>query len=434
MWVLFASFALAISSESLAVPEVDQTSVKPEVHVQIDWQGHPAMHIPWTMFGKGLTDRPLKRRTWRHQFRQTVSAPALHASGVRIFLAAAMAAERAKNPKQAKRLILKQLRYVEAYVAEHPERYALAKTPTEAREALARTHKMVIVHSIEGGHHLLWEDGDAQFWAGQGIALMTLIHLRDKEFGGSALLSSGLGRIVNPTGARAQRRGTRRGLTDHGKKAILALNAAGILVDYSHMAPATLSDALELSETHGIPPVLTHSRLGKVFEGEAGISDDQLVQIYRLGGQFSVSLNAQEVGSKQAPVPIPADVCPGTVQAWAWYHDQVQRTLIDNLGNIFSDPKVTLETLSEVQRTQLATGWSSDWNGWTSHSYPVYGRGRCHKQVPPNPLDIDIRGLAHPGLLPQHWQRVEERGVNMESMLRSGERFLQLWERARGEQ
>ena len=68
-----------------------------EVRVQIDWQGHPAMHIPWTFFAPGLTDRS-PRLSWRHQFKQTVYAPYLDESGVRIFLLAAMAAEQARNP------------------------------------------------------------------------------------------------------------------------------------------------------------------------------------------------------------------------------------------------------------------------------------------------------------------------------------------------
>jgi hypothetical protein len=44
---------------------------------------------------------------------------------------------------------------------------------------------------------------------------------------------------------------------------------------------------------------------------------------------------------------------------------------------------------------------------------------------------IDTLGLAHPGLLPQHWQRLQEAGVDLDPMLRSSERFLELWEQVR---
>ncbi|MFT5681642.1 MAG: microsomal dipeptidase-like Zn-dependent dipeptidase [Myxococcota bacterium] len=400
-----------------------------EVRVQIDWQAHPAMHIPWKMFGRGLTDRPLRRRSWRHQFRQTVSRPALEDSGVRLFLAAAMAAERARNPKQARRLILKQLRYVSDFVADHSDRFALATTPQEARELLASTDKMVIIHSIEGGEELLWEPGDAAFWAEQGVALLTLIHLRDREFGGAALLDGPTGRLVNPGGARQQRHGERRGLTAHGEQSIVALSEAGILIDYSHMTPEALDDALAVSAEHGIPPVLTHARLDTVFDGNFSVSPDQLVEIYRLGGVFSLGLSALDVQADHATAVAPEGLCWGTLEAWAWHHRQVQALLDASAATIFDDPTLTAETLTPQQRTQLSTGWSSDWNGWLSHSGPTHGRGGCAPAEDAT-LGIDRRGLAHPGLLGEHWQRVAETGTDLDSMLRSSERFLQLWEEA----
>jgi microsomal dipeptidase-like Zn-dependent dipeptidase len=415
--------------EQAPVP-LESSGTTGEVRVQIDWQGHPAMHIPWRMFGRGLTDRPLRRRTWRHMFRQTVSRPALEQSGVRIFLAAAMAAERARNPRQARRLILKQLRYVEEFVAEHPEGFAIARTPQEARELLAQTDRMVIIHSIEGGEELLWEPDDAAFWADQGVALVTLIHLRDREFGGSDLLDGPLGRIVNPRGARRQRHGERRGLTDLGRRSIVALHDAGILVDYSHMSPDALQDALEVSAANGIPPVLTHSNLRAVHDGNFGISDAQLVEIYRLGGVFSLGLSALDLSDEHAAAEAPAGMCWGSLEGWAWHHREVQALLAESAATIFGDPLLTAETLTDQQRTRLATGWSSDWNGWTTHSRPTHGPAGCHPASEAT-LDIDTRGLAHPGLLPEHWQRVSAAGTDLDPMLRSSERFLQLWEDAR---
>jgi len=407
-------------------PRANPSPAAEPILAQIDWQAHPAMHIPWKMFGRGLTDRGLERRTWRHQFRQTVSAPALADSGVRILLAAAMAAERARSPRQARRLILRQLEYVEAFVERHPERYALASTPALARELLETTDKTVIIHSIEGGHHLLWQHDDAREWAARGVALITLIHLRDREFGGAALLEGLLGPLINRWGVRARRRGSPRGLTPFGEATIRRLNQAGILVDYSHMAAPALADALALSAREGIPPVLTHNDLA--IDGPFSITDAQLVEIYRLGGVFSSGLSANDAIAEVARPPLPDDLCWGTLEAWGWQHQRVQRVLQEHVAEIFQIPGLTAADLSEDQRIRLATGWSSDWNGWVSHSRPVAPDCR---PVPESALAIDTRGLAHPGLLPQHWQRLEERGVDLRPMLRSAERFLQLWESAR---
>jgi microsomal dipeptidase-like Zn-dependent dipeptidase len=430
MWTAFAASLPAIAADPgddpVTVEPIDEPA-PPEVRGQIDWQAHPAMHLPWPMFRRGLTDRPLAHRTWRHQFRQTVSAATLGDSDVRVFLAAAMAAERAQTPKQARRLILRQFAYVERFVDDHPDDYALARTPEQARDLLETTDKMVIVHSIEGGEKLLFEPGDAAFWADQGVAVFTLIHLRDKEFGGSALLEGGVGRLVNPRGTRAARRGERRGLTEHGAASLVALHDAGVLVDLTHMSPASQQDALDLCVAHSIPPLFTHSTLARVHDGSFAVSDEQLVTVYQLGGQFSVSLNGLDLTPERASIEADPDMCPGTLEAWAWQVTAVQQTLRDQVPSIFGQPDLTFDDLSDAQRTLLATGWSSDWNGWTSHSAPVYGRGRCRGPAPDEALPIDTLGLAHPGLLPELWVRVEERGVDLDPMLRSAERFLQLW-------
>ena len=419
MLPLLAALLLSAHAAEPSPPE--------EVRVQIDWQAHPAMHIPWKMFGRGLTDRPLSQRTWRHLLRQTVSRPALEDSGVRLFLAAAMAAERARSPRQAKRLILKQLRYVEDFIAAHPDRFALATSPQQARQLLTETDRIVIIHSIEGGHHLLWEEGDAAFWAAQGVAVFTLIHLRDREFGGSDLLDGALGRLINPRGARRIRKGADRGLTAHGRQSMQALHEAGILVDLSHMAPEARADALQLAAEDSIPPILTHSRLDTVYSQNFSVSEAELVEVYRLGGVFSLGLSALDLAPEHASAQPPDDLCWGSLEGWAWHHRQIQAVLEAHVAEIFEQPGLTAEALTSAQSTRLATGWSSDWNGWVSHSRPTHGPDGCHPAEQAI-LEIDERGLAHPGLLPQHWQQVAQTGTDIEPMLRSAERFLQVWE------
>ena len=55
MWTLFLGLVFAQSPGLLDASESLKSSEQDEVHVQIDWQAHPAMHIPWKRFGKGLT-------------------------------------------------------------------------------------------------------------------------------------------------------------------------------------------------------------------------------------------------------------------------------------------------------------------------------------------------------------------------------------------
>jgi microsomal dipeptidase-like Zn-dependent dipeptidase len=398
-----------------------------EVLASIDWQGHPAMHIPYGFFRRGLRDRT-PRGSWRHRFRQTLHAPYLEQSGVRVFLAAAMAAERARNPRQARRLILKQLAYVEDFIAEDPERYALARSPEEARALLRDTDKIVIIHSIEGGHHLLSDPSDAAFWASQGVALITLIHLRDDELGGAGILPIAIGPLINRRGAKRRRSGERRGLTERGAQAIVELDEAGVLVDLSHMSTDTVDDALALTRAHGIAPVVTHGKLITIRDDGLAFREDQVLEIYRQGGTFSVELSALMLDPMDNTRPIPEDICPGTLEMFRFNYEAIHGLVLDHAEELVGADG----PLSPEQRTQLSVGWSSDWNGWVSHSKPAYGRGACRDlDTLSDPLEIDTRGLAHPGLLPSHWERLRRDGMDLEPMQRSAERFLQLWEQAR---
>ena len=397
------------------------------VRGQVDWQAHPAMHIPWSIYGPGLTDTPAPR-SHRHALRQTVSADALAASGVRIFSAAAMAAEKATSPAQARALVLEQLRYVEAFVAAHPDHFVLARTPAAARAALQTTDKIVVVHAIEGGRMLLSGPEDARFWAEQGVSLVTLIHLLDDELGGAASNPGVLGWLINREAAAKRRRDQPRGLTERGKQAIVELDRAGILVDLTHMSPEAVQDALAVTRAHGIPPVVTHGKLWDIHATERGFRRKDVIEIYRQGGVFNLVLSGTSLSATRPSVPVPEDLCPGSIDAFRWHWDVLQDTLDDALVELYG--VTDRAALSDVQRTRLATGWASDWNGGIGHSRPKYGLGGCGGRLPHASVPFDTAGLAHPGHLPDHWQRLEEAGVDLDPMLRSAERFLQLWERA----
>ena len=426
---MFTALLAPLLTTSLTSQLVIGAARADEVREQIDWQAHPAMHIPWRVYGPGLTDaRP--ELTYKHALTQTMHTPYLDASGVRILMAGAMAAEKAKNPAQARALILEQLAYVEDFVAANPERYVLARTPDQARDALSTTDKMVVIHSIEGGRMILTEPDDAEFWAEQGVALITVTHLLDDELGGAASNAGLLGWLLNPAAARKRRRGKDRGLTERGREVIVELDRAGILVDLTHMSPQAIDETLAITAASGIPPVVTHGKLSAIQDVERAFTDAQVVAIYQQGGVFNLAVSGDALHASDNTVPEPPGYCPGTLDGFRWHYETLQDILDDNIDALFGVQGRA--SLTEAQRTALATGWASDWNGGIGHSLPKYGRGRCEPlaNLPAPALDLDTLGLAHPGLLPQYWRRLSEAGMDLDPMLRSAERFLQLWERA----
>ena len=444
--MLAALLLLALSAPALAAPSAggDPCSLEalaaappretapPVIEGKIDWQGHPAMHLTWPMFAPGLVAELPKERTWRHMFKQTVTTPWLEASGVRVFLAAAMAAERARNPTVARRRILAHLAYVEAFVADNPARFALARTPAQARCYLEQTDKLVLIHSIEGGRRILLDPGDARFWADQGVALVTVMHLFQDELGGPAVNGAAQGWWITPRTALKRTFGGDRGLTERGEAAMVELDAAGILVDLSHMSPDAVEQALALSRANGIAPVVTHGKLASLRPDERAFTDAQILELYRLGGSFNLILDGATLEPWRATLPVPADHCPDSYDNFKLHHEALRDLLEANAAAIFEEPGLTPDDLSQDQEIRLASGWASDWNGWTSHTPPRFGRRGCPEE-PEGSLAFDEIGLAHPGLLPEHWARLEGRGADLSALDLSAEQFLRMWEAARGD-
>ncbi|MCB0502855.1 MAG: hypothetical protein KDD32_09220, partial [Bacteroidetes bacterium] len=74
-------------------------------------------------------------------------------------------------------------------------------------------------------------------------------------------------------------------------------------------------------------------------------------------------------------------------------------------------------------------GFQSDFNGWLSHSRPRYGKDGCYPiQKDSIYREIETKGLAHPGLLNEHWETLINEDVDIEPIKRNAEKFLQLWE------
>ena len=421
----FRSAPLALTLAVALVARGQDTPQPPPLRGYADWQAHPAMHVAFPFF-RGTLDDSLPRRTltWRHMLRQTLYPAHLEASGVRLMGAAAYVPERTRDREAVRRSVLEQLAWVEALVARHPADLALARTPEEARRLLATTSKVVLFHSIEGAHLLLDGPQDAAFWASKGVALITLVHLVDDEHGGSAITPGLAGALVNPTAVwRRWFRPARRGLTDRGRAAIVELARAGIMVDLTHMSPAAIDDALEVCREHRIPPVVTHGWFAPVRSSERSFSPAQVLEIYRLGGAFALPLNGAVCDPRRPSIPVPPDLPRGTLHSFRFHHETLQRFLLEHAAEALGEPTAPLD---DARRTRLAVGWASDWNGFTSHSRPDPTRPAALRT-----LEIDRVGLAHPGLLPQHWQRLSEAGMDLDPLHRSVEQLLGVWTRAR---
>ncbi|MFT7589119.1 MAG: microsomal dipeptidase-like Zn-dependent dipeptidase, partial [Limisphaerales bacterium] len=218
------------------------------VYEYMDLQTHPTMHVPYPFFSKGLqffNEDEEPALSHKHQFNNVNYANyLLNNKGARIIIVGALTRETVKNPEAARKTILTQIEYVNNFVAENSENFAIAKTPAEVRLLVHNTEKTIIIHSIEGANKLINSQADANFWATQGVAFITLVHLIDSDHGSAAIKPNVFLKLINLKGSLRLKE-KRGGLTAHGKNAIVWLANAGIMTDITHMSDLCRTEALE---------------------------------------------------------------------------------------------------------------------------------------------------------------------------------------------
>lgn len=417
--------------------ELSQAGTSTELREYIDLQMHPTMHMTYAFFGKGFTYFPIDKEpklSNKHLFKNVNFANYWKDNeGSRIIVAGALNKEGIRNPKKARRLILAQLEYINRFAAENSDEFVVAKSPQEVRNLIDSTDKTIIIHSVEGARRLVNSQEDAEFWADQGVAFMTLIHLRDTELGSSAILPGFNTHLINYRGSLRSKK-KRGGLTDLGKQTILWLANAGIMIDITHMSEQSRTDALDLMEQHGIPPISTHDGFRPIQNHTRGINEEEIIRIYQNNGFVSLPISGislepyRESEKIKAILDTMSCYCNGSIDSYLFTYEALKAHIESNAAEI-SGNEISFDNLSEEEKVAFSIGFQSDFNGWVNHSRPKYGKKGCFeieegKEYEP----IELDGMPHPGYLESQWKFMESQGADLEPIKRNSEHFIQLWE------
>lgn len=409
-----------------------------ELREYLDLQMHPTMHMTYSFFGEGFTyftEGNEPKLTSKHFLKNVNFANYWEDNaGARIIVTGALNKEGIRNPKKARRNILEQIDYVNNFAREHSDKFVVAKSPEEIREFVQNSDKTVIVHSIEGARRLVNSQEDANFWAEQGVAFMTLIHLRDTELGSSAIKPGFLLKLINLRGATKNKK-KREGLSELGKQTILWLQCAGIMTDITHMSDKSRADALDFMEEHNIPPISTHDLYRPIQNHPRGISQEQVLRIYQNKGFVSLPISGISLMPYmpeeyyQNMLDSLTGHCQGSIDSYQLTYEEVKREIESNYSKISGDKERSFTDLSESEKVAFSIGFQSDFNGWLDHSRPKYGKEACHEMEAGKVYEkIEIDGMPHPGYLESQWDYLEKEGVDLMPLKRNSERFVQLWE------
>ena len=158
---------------------------------------------------------------------------------------------------------MQQIDVIKRLIARYPDRLTLALTADDVQRAMNQ-HKVAGLIGMEGGHSI---DGSLavlrQMYA-LGARYMTLTHSKSTAWADSA--------SVDPT---------HEGLTEFGVQVVREMQRMGMLVDLSHVSPATMNDALDVAQA---PVIFSHSGARAVDDHSRNVPDDVLRRLKDNGG------------------------------------------------------------------------------------------------------------------------------------------------------
>jgi membrane dipeptidase len=166
------------------------------------------------------------------------------------------------------RIQLEQFDIARRVIARYPDRLALALTASDIEREFKRG-RLASLLGMEGGHVIENSLGALRSYYDLGARYLTLTHNVTLDWADAAADTAKHG-----------------GLTDFGREVVREMNRLGMLVDLSHVSPATMSDALDVTEA---PVIFSHSSARALTEHVRNVPDSILRRLPKNGGVVMVT-------------------------------------------------------------------------------------------------------------------------------------------------
>jgi len=174
----------------------------------------------------------------------------------------------ALSPQEAVKATFEQIALIRAMVARHPETFQLVTT-ADGIERAFKAGKIASLIGLEGAHQVNDDPAVLRRAYVQGVRSMTLTHSRGNSLVDSATADVKLG-----------------GMSAAGRAMVAEMNRLGVLVDISHVSPAVMHAALDVSAS---PVIFSHSSAKAVTNHPRNAPDDVLKRLRANGGILMVT-------------------------------------------------------------------------------------------------------------------------------------------------
>jgi membrane dipeptidase len=217
--------------------------------------------LPWALRQAGSLDPAKTDIAAPVEFTHT-DLPRLRAGGVgaqfwSVYVPAELQGEAAVTTT------LEQIDLVRGLIARYPDALELALTAADV-ERITADGRLASLIGAEGGHSIASSMGVLRSLYLLGVRYMTLTHNLNLPWADSATDTPAAG-----------------GLTDFGREVVREMQRLGMLVDLSHVAATTMSDALDAAEA---PVIFSHSSARAICDHPRNVPDDILARLAGNGG------------------------------------------------------------------------------------------------------------------------------------------------------
>ena len=172
----------------------------------------------------------------------------------------------------AVRATVEQIDVVYELARRYPDTFEMAFTADDVERVFA-SGKIASMIGMEGGHSIDSSLATLRMFYRLGARYMTVTHSASTPWADSA------------TG-----RATSGGLSEFGSEVVREMNWLGMLVDLSHVSPATMHDALDVVQA---PVIFSHSSAKALCNHARNVPDDVLRRLPDNGGVVMVSFVTQ---------------------------------------------------------------------------------------------------------------------------------------------
>ncbi|PAY15483.1 membrane dipeptidase [Rhodopirellula sp. SM50] len=195
---------------------------------------------------------------------------------------------------------LEQIDIVDRMVKRYADVFEIASTADDVQR-IAGSGKIACMMGIEGGHSIEGSLANLKRLYDRGCRYMTLTHSKTLPWADSATDDA-----------------QHDGLTEFGKEVVREMNRIGMLVDLSHVSPAVMKQAIEVSTA---PILFSHSSAAAINDHPRNVPDDVLPLVAKNGGVVMVNFYSKFV--------VPTDQLKTNESARGSIHD-----VVDHLEHI----------------------------------------------------------------------------------------------------